>query len=569
MADSYSVQVLLRAAQRKVVGKDAESDDDLGAITEICTLLGGLPLALVQVGCYCHTTKINFSQYLERFKMHRAKLMAMQTSLQLDKYSYSTYTSIGLSYSLLDEQGRALLRLLAFFHPSHINLDILRIASKYEFRVDKAWELLSRDKQYDDHLDALRWLLKPDNSWDDFHVDSLLNQLQSFSLLSLSNLNGHTSITIHPLVQSCILDTLSPESRSLYFHMAALVLGSCSREEEIPLFQHLSAHIVELENQSMAIHPNELTGLAYTTYTNGYYEEAMRRWEKVREGCRQMNGEEDRSTLRMSYWIARCLYRMNRLEEAEVMLGEVVEVQEKVLGKEDNHTLSSYRRLSNILTARRKTEEAENILKRLLTLSEIKYGQEHWRTLSIQSSLAHNLFIQEQYAEVEVMSRSVLPIMKKELGDSDSIVLDTSNSLSLALMEEKKFADAEDVLREMITTHETKSGRQHPHTLTCLCTFARCLIQKGDLDEAEKVLREVIEAREKVLGRNHPQSIDALSQLEYVTQQKELRSSTTTRPTNPSKPPLPPPIRKSSRFSQESKARFNKLKGILKSLRLK
>jgi hypothetical protein len=82
MSELDSIQVLVNAALREGIPNEAESN----AVTELSQLLGGLPLALVHAGNYCDTTKITFSEYLERFKSHRLKLMTMQPPLQLDIY---------------------------------------------------------------------------------------------------------------------------------------------------------------------------------------------------------------------------------------------------------------------------------------------------------------------------------------------------------------------------------------------------------------------------------------------------------------------------------------------------
>jgi hypothetical protein len=297
MAESESVQVLLKAANRE----EFTSDEESSVAIQLCGLLGGLPLALVHVGSYCNTAKITFMQYLERFQTHRVQLMTMQPPLQLDKYSYSTYTTIKLSYSLLDEHSRDLLHLLAFFHSSSIRLDILRTASKYKFKASPEWGLLPRDNQYNNLLDALRRLLIPSDSWSDIYVDSLLHQLQLFSLISLSILNGQKHITMHPLVQSCILDTLSPEAYELHFHMAVLVLSSCSYSKEVAIFRHLSTHIAELESYKKDIHSNDIAAFTYIAIKTGKFQESMTKWEQLRDECGRVNGQEHKSTLHMSH----------------------------------------------------------------------------------------------------------------------------------------------------------------------------------------------------------------------------------------------------------------------------
>jgi hypothetical protein len=167
MTDSDSIQVLLKAAQRDLDG----NEEEMASAIELCR-----PLALVHVGCYCHTAQKSFSKYLKIFKEHRSKLMEMKPSAQLDEYSYSTYTSIHLSYSLLDESARKLFHLLAFFHPSSICVDIFQAAVQCE---DLHWEAVPREEQYDERLSVLRQILTPGGSWNDIYIDNLLHRLQT------------------------------------------------------------------------------------------------------------------------------------------------------------------------------------------------------------------------------------------------------------------------------------------------------------------------------------------------------------------------------------------------------
>jgi tetratricopeptide (TPR) repeat protein len=531
MSEGDSIQVLLKAAHRE----DAPNEVELDAVTELSRLLGGLPLALVHAGNYCDTTKITFTEYLERFQSHRSQLMTMEPPLQLDKYSYSTYTSIKLSYLLVDEYARGLLHLLAFFHPSSIRLDILRVASKYGFELDEGNELLPWGDQYKNQLCALKRLLMPDDLWSDFYIDSLMNQLHSYSLISLSHSKGQTNVTIHPLVQSCVLDTLAPEAYRLYFSMAVLVLSSCSRNQKSALFQHLTPHMVELENGKLAIHPNGSSSLAHIVYVNGNYQEAMTKWEKIRDECRRVNGDAHKSTFWMSLSIGVCLYRTGRSEEAEAMIRMVVATQEKALGKDAGDVLLTYRLLGDILSDQGKTEEAEKMLARILILNKSKYGQENWRTLDTKLSLADNLHVQERYSEAEEMLKDILQKMKEVLGEDDVLTLRALYILSTALINQKKWVEAEDILADLISKQTINYGNHHRHTRTSLYNLTLCLSRREKFDEAERILEEIVKVEERTLGKDHPSTIQSSNQLEYVIrQQQKIRSSTNNQPPNPS-----------------------------------
>jgi tetratricopeptide (TPR) repeat protein len=548
MSEPDSIHVLFKAARRKDAPNEAESN----AVTELAGILGGLPLALVHAGNYCDTSKITFSEYLERFQLYRSKLMTMEPPLQLDKYSYSTYTSIKLSYSLLGEQARGLLHLLAFFHPSSIHLDILRAASKHRYQPDREDMLLPWDDQHDGAVDALRRLLIPDDSWD-IYMDLLLNQLQSFSLITVSHSGDHQTITIHTLVQSCVLDTLSLDVFSHYFSMTVLVLSGCSHDEERAIFQHLSVHITELESRKMTIHPNHLSAFAYIMFINGNYEESMRIREKVRDECRRVNGDEDISTLRVSYRIATCHWRLQRLAEAEELIRRVMKAQKRVLGDDNDEVLLSYRLLAHILRDLQQTEEAEKILMRLLALHMIKYGQEHSKTLSTQLSIVTNLHTQKRYSEAEALSRYILPIMTEVLREGDAITLYTSNILSLALMGQEKWAEAGAILSGLVVKTTTLRGKHHPNTLMFQFNHTQYLIYQENLDEAKGILQYIVGVQEKVLGMNHTHTVESRNRLQNVIRAQKARLLSNIIP------PRPPSIVNSSLKSTREFVRFNHL----------
>jgi tetratricopeptide (TPR) repeat protein len=276
----------------------------------------------------------------------------------------------------------------------------------------------------------------------------------------------------------------------------------------------------------MAIHTNQSSALANIVLVNGHIEEAMKRWERVRDECRRVEGEEHRSTLRLSYWIAGCLRRLQRLQEAEILIRVVMKTQGRVLGEDsdDDDVLFSYQVLADILRDQGTTKEAAKILKRLLALSERKYGQGHRGTLGIKSSLAANLFIQRRYSEAEILSANILPLAKEELGEDDDITLDTLGILSDLYKKQGRWPEAENILLELVTLKTTKYGKEHPSTSHSRSNLALCLMHKGSLDETQRILQDTIETQSKILGNGHPNTVQSRQRLESVIRKQGLLS---------------------------------------------
>lgn len=513
MIDADAMKLLLRTTHRQDLGDDEESKSAI----ELFKLLGGLPLALVQVGFYCHTSKILFTQYLRRFKEHRATLMNMEPSLQLDGYGYSAYASIRLSYSLLDSLALSLLHLLSFLHPANIHIDVLRIAAKYNFE-ESDWEFLAREYVYHNRLDSLRQLLIPDEEWNEVYIDKLIHELQKISLISLLSSNRYIIITLHPLAQSCVQDTLSAIEYNRYFHMAVHMLASCGGSKEILIFQHLTAHISEIESRRVEIHVNDIAAFAYVLGHAGMHEDSMRKWEKVKEECQRAQGHEHWSTLLASYYIAGCLYHLDRYEEAEEILRKILAVQKRDMGEDDIHTLISYELLALILKWQGRTKEAEVISKRVLAVYQSHYGSEDHRTLRIQSVLADNLFEQRNYLGAETILRNVLPMMNIALGEDDDTTFYASNTLSVALLRQGKWEEAEDILQNLVTAHNRVYGKSHPDTLLVSFNLSLCLHHRNELEEAKRIQVEVLEIEERTLGKNHMSTINTRETLNRTLQ---------------------------------------------------
>lgn len=519
MGAHNAMDVLLRAAQLPT----AATPEDEKSARIICEALGGLPLALVQVGCYCYSSKLSFTQYLRRFECQRAKLMRAKPNLQLDAYGYSVYASVGLSYSLLETPAQSLLHLLAFFHPFSIPLEILRIAAKYEFLGD--WEWLSRDEHHIERLKRLRELLIPEGEWDDIYIEELLNNLQSSSLISLSSSNNLTSITIHPLIQSCTQDTLSPPDYSLYHLMAMHTLGSCSRYTELAILRHLTQHITEVESRNVEVHVNDRAAFGYSLFSTGFYKESMRTWQKTREECCEREGPKHQSSLRATYWMGRCLRLQNRCIEAEALLRDVVDTWREVFGEDDHDAINCYYELATLLTMQAKTVEAEKMLRQVIALRTKKYGEEHRGTLSTISTLSDNLSLQKRYSEAEKLLQIHLPIMKEKLGSKNDVTLFASNYLSVALNGQGKWKEAESILQEAVTGLKEVYGKEHPYTLVALHNLSVSIYKGGDLTEAQKIQQEVLQIRVKKHGNDHSFTTQTREALMETTQAMEQLSN--------------------------------------------
>ena len=98
-----------------------ESDHE--AARELCRLLGGLPLAMVQISDFIRDRGCSYGEFLPMYQKSSAKITArLETP---PEYNHTLSTVWDLSIAKLPENASALLELLAFFDPDKVEETLL------------------------------------------------------------------------------------------------------------------------------------------------------------------------------------------------------------------------------------------------------------------------------------------------------------------------------------------------------------------------------------------------------------------------------------------------------------
>ena len=121
------IQFLLRRARESDMHSLSEQDtiEMLNAAKTVVETMGGLPLALDQVGAYIERTGCSFVDYLHMYQSHHIQLLDERS--ELAEHPYSVVKTILISFQKLIEVNEAaadLLRLCAFLAPDAIPEDL-------------------------------------------------------------------------------------------------------------------------------------------------------------------------------------------------------------------------------------------------------------------------------------------------------------------------------------------------------------------------------------------------------------------------------------------------------------
>lgn len=121
--DSTGSEVLL-----KLLGLDPTLELHHGKATEISQALGGLPLAINQIGGFIIQRKLPLQDFLPLYERNSAKIDLRKTGLSDYEHTISTVWEISLSK--IGGDSYSLLGLLAFFEPDATHEQVLLEGAK-------------------------------------------------------------------------------------------------------------------------------------------------------------------------------------------------------------------------------------------------------------------------------------------------------------------------------------------------------------------------------------------------------------------------------------------------------
>ncbi|TRX96272.1 hypothetical protein FHL15_002996 [Xylaria flabelliformis] len=182
----------------KQIGLDPTESNKQHGI-EITRALGGLPLALSQIGGFIAQRRLALKDFLALYERNAAKINARKTTE--DDYEHTLSTVWDVSFERLPEDSTKLLNIMIFLDPDSIHEDIFLQGSRTESGLESEFEFLADEM---DLGDAEAPLLQV----------ALINKTFSQPILSL-----------HRLVQYAAIRKLPESDRPRYFDAVVHLLS--------------------------------------------------------------------------------------------------------------------------------------------------------------------------------------------------------------------------------------------------------------------------------------------------------------------------------------------------------
>lgn len=504
-----------RSTENDIVSAVPEStmrytENDRRHAIEIVELLGFLPVAIVQAGCYIRMQKC-LPEYANRFRTSRAKILQKPAPSQRDrlKYKHSVYATFDTTVGVLSLATLQLLSILSFIHFLDFPRPLISVAASYDFEYEPQ-DLLKRDNDYNIVVDLLRTMFCPSGKWDEDVLDQMLEELQQYSMITLVPVYSTVTFRFHPLLHAWAKDRLSPEE-AVTFHGAAIRLLVCgTNPDDDYLWEYLLPHFKYISPFDSDVHVNDRGALANVVRQLMDPHRLVQLWEDVYSRVKKVHGENHIQTSQAFLELADAYGMNNQWEKVEPMKREVVKIRLELLGEEHPLTLYATSSLARTLRPRGEYEAAAELeIKVIDSLRKAKDGDRR-KLVRALTDLAITRTAQAQYDAAITLMNEALDLITALVGQAHPATIVVMEHLLQCYSEQGNVARVEQLGKEVQTLKTQLYGNRHAKTLDAITSLALAYTSQGKHTEAEAHWREVLEGRRETLGNHHVSTLNTM-----------------------------------------------------------
>ncbi|MBO0780190.1 MAG: helix-turn-helix transcriptional regulator [Ktedonobacteraceae bacterium] len=466
-------------------------------------LMGGLPLALDQVGAYLEETSCSLSDYLHLFQTHRAALLSRRGTA-LSNHPEPVTTTVSLAFERVAQTNAAaadLLRLAALLAPEPIPENVIVAGAP--------------------HLGPT---LEPVVA-DPYQFDLALAALRGASLITIHP--ERKTLSVHRLVQAVLRDLLAPEEIDRWRERIARMLHATFPPVQPETWPQCEQSVTQV----LACFPwlkqmgSRFPEIGELCYQAGSYLLERRRMEEAAPLLEQAvileeqsPREDARVLLERLEKQAELFWVQSQYEQAEHLLQRVLRLEEQALGKSHPRTAETLSNLGLLYWSQGKYEQAEPLYLQALHHLERDSGESHPQTATTLNNLGLLYYNQGKYEQAEPLYLQALRHRERELGASHPQTANILNNLGALYSHQKKYEQAEPLLKRALAIREQQLGPEHPATATTLHNLATISREQGNLAQAGSLLLRSLAIKEQQLGPEHPDTAFVLHSLAIVRQ---------------------------------------------------
>jgi len=249
-------------------------------------------------------------------------------------------------------------------------------------------------------------------------------------------------------------------------------------------------------------------------------------------------GSADRWTRNSMAQLVDCLCELEKYDEALIIQQAHLEATTKQYGSDHWYTFDSARGVAGILRRLNRPEEVEASLVDLLSKSETVLGSNHITTLQICNELAAVFYERGEHAKAEELYRKSYRGCFELYGLENRETLESLGNLARVTGDLGDYEHALEMYAQALQGFENVHGPEHPRTIYCrimrdtalkrkelrpLVDLAKGAVEREDYDEALEIWDQAVQKSESLFGPNDKWSVWCRERKTSVPVKKELR----------------------------------------------
>jgi hypothetical protein len=182
---------------------------------------------------------------------------------------------------------------------------------------------------------------------------------------------------------------------------------------------------------------------------NRYEEELHLRTEHL-AACQRNVGPDHLGTASAELRLAICLFKLERYEDADLLLPHVISVRASTLGEDDPNTIQAIDLQSNVSTKLGRRKEARELQTRVLGWYDSQGLGDSEPAISCVLNLATTLASLHEFGESTRLARRALQARTRVLGSDDPSTLGALGILTMNLMLAGNNLEANNLARDLV-----------------------------------------------------------------------------------------------------------------------
>jgi tetratricopeptide (TPR) repeat protein len=510
MAQEDGISFLLRRARLLEASSDEmllssfrqHAPQEYAAAQEVVTLLGGLPLALDQVGAYLEETACRLQDYLHLYRMRQGELLARRGMMATD-HPLSVATTLALSLLRVEKITAAaidLLRLCTFLHPDAIPEEIILKGAP------ALGELLGPVAG-----DLLQW-------------HEVIRTLLTYSLIHRHA--QEQTLSLHRLVQEVMKEAMDAATREQWSTRAIQAVNAAFPEMEFANWQTCErylphAQVCLLHSLQRGLHTKEAGRLFHEAgcylLEQGRYGEAE---SFIRQALtiREQQSEHDPVAVADSLTtLGTLLLRQGKYEEAERPFqdAQALYEHEHHLEPDHPHMTENLNNLALLYYEQGKYEMAEAMYQSIVTSSPREMLDP-----TLLDNIARLSQKQGKYEQAELWYQRALKNWERQPGLPHPDMTFSLNNLAMLYLKQGKYEQAEPLFQRSLSIRQQVFGPEHPRTATGLCNLAKLFLKQSKYEQAAPLAQRALLIYEQQLGKAHPSTANCLVTVAAIAEQQ-------------------------------------------------